>query len=35
MQDREKISTGPNAEAIDENIAGHRPWHSRRRACAR
>jgi hypothetical protein len=25
MQDREKISTGPNAEAIDENIAGTAP----------
>ena len=22
MADREKISTGPNAEAVDENIAG-------------
>ena len=22
MQDREKISTGPNAEPLDENIAG-------------
>ena len=25
MQDREKISTGPNAEPIDENIAGTAP----------
>ena len=25
MQDREKISTSPNAEAIDENIAGTAP----------
>ena len=25
MQDREKISTGPNAEPIDENIAGKAP----------
>ena len=24
-QDREKISTGPNAEPIDENIAGTAP----------
>jgi len=25
MPEREKISTGPNAEAIDENIAGTAP----------
>lgn len=25
MQDREKISTGPNAEPVDENIAGTAP----------
>jgi len=25
MQQREKISTGPNAEALDENIAGTAP----------
>lgn len=25
MHDREKISTGPNAEAIDENIGGTAP----------
>ena len=25
MQEREKISTGPNAEPLDENIAGTAP----------
>jgi hypothetical protein len=25
MQDREKISTGPNAEPLDENITGTAP----------
>ena len=25
IQDREKISTGPNAEPVDENIAGTAP----------
>jgi hypothetical protein len=25
MEDREKISTGPNAEPLDENIAGTGP----------